>query len=98
MNCESKTKFATFSAVSYEELGDSAFIIQRHSHGADAAIAADDSDEEDNVVEEVNLHMTDVEYKYESSICSSNSDDSHSNCLSPAPDDANSKFFFSLFD
>lgn len=49
-----------------------------------------DSDEEDNSDELQNLHMTDIIYKYESSVCSSSSDESESHRLSPIPDDANS--------
>lgn len=49
----------------------------------------DDSDDE--CVELKNLHMTDVAYKYESSVCSSTTDGEQSCRLSPVPDDANSK-------
>lgn len=37
-----------------------------------------------------NPYMTDVQYRYESSICDSSSDEEDSNRLSPVMDDANS--------
>lgn len=50
-----------------------------------------DSDGEESVgIEWDNLYMTDVVYKYESSIYSSGSDEIESHRLSPVPDDANS--------
>lgn len=58
---------------------------------AASAGAAGDSDGEESVgIEWDNLYMTDVKYKYESSIYSSSSDDAESNRLSPVLDDANS--------
>lgn len=50
-----------------------------------------DSDEESECDDMDDLHMADIDYKYEESICSSSSDGSQSNRLSPVPDDANSK-------
>lgn len=50
------------------------------------------SDDESVCVELDNLHMTDVAYKYESSVCSSSDDESVSDRLSPVQDDANSEF------
>lgn len=50
-----------------------------------------DSDDESECAELKNLHMIEVVYKYESSECSSSSDGSESNRLSPIPDDANSE-------
>lgn len=56
-----------------------------------AAAAAGDSDGEESVgIEWDNLYMKDVEYKYESSICSSSSEEEDDHRLSPIPDDANS--------
>lgn len=52
---------------------------------------AGDSDEESVYDELENLHMTDVVYKYESSIYSTSTDGSQSNRLTPVPDDANSE-------
>lgn len=60
---------------------------------ATKAVANDpaDSDEEEELVVLENLHMSHLNYKYESSICSSDSEDVESLRLSPVPDDANSK-------
>lgn len=59
--------------------------------GTGNAAAAGDSDGEESVgIEWDNLYMTDVQYKYESSIYSSSSDDEEDHRLSPIQDDANS--------
>lgn len=77
--------------VTYLKLDERAFIVQGIYNTSNVTPAPVDSDEEDNDIDEINLHMTDIEYKYESSICSSSSDESQSTRLSPVPDDANSK-------
>lgn len=51
-----------------------------------------DSDDESVCVELDNLHMTDVAYKYESSVCSWSDDESVSDRMSPVQEDANSEF------
>lgn len=56
-----------------------------------------DSDDESECAELKNLHMSKVVYKYESSECSSSSDGSVSNRLSPIPDDANSKSYYCYY-
>lgn len=58
-----------------------------------------DSDEEETFVNTENVHMSALEYKYESSIYSSDSEESVSDRLSPPLDDANRKRFdqFSCF-
>lgn len=61
---------------------------------SDNTKATGDSDDESVCEELGNLHMTDIAYKYESSIYSSSDDESVSDRLSPVQDDANSKFFF----
>lgn len=58
--------------------------------GATAAATADSDGEESVGIEWDNLYMSNVEYKYESSIYSSSSDETDSHRLSPIPDDANS--------
>lgn len=50
-----------------------------------------DSDDESECTELKNLYMSEIVYKYESSECTSSSDGSESNRLSPIPDDANSE-------
>lgn len=58
---------------------------------AETMTTAADSDGEESVgIEWDNLYMTDVAYKYESSIYSSSSEEMESHRLSPVPDDANS--------
>lgn len=61
--------------------------------GGGGGVGVADSDDESVYTELNNLHMTDIAYKYESSIYSSSSDGSQSNRLTPVPDDANSKFY-----
>lgn len=80
-----------FIPVTYTKIGDKAYTmkIDQDAAGADTN---HDSDDEDDLVELKNLHMSDVVYKYESSIYSSSSEGSRSNQLSPIPDDANSMF------
>lgn len=59
--------------------------------GTSAAMAAGDSDGEESVgIEWDNLYMKDVQYKYESSIYSSSSEEAEDHRLSPIQDDANS--------
>lgn len=95
---EKSSNFNLSFVVSYEKLGERAFIVQRNQYTTTAGrrrlSARTDSDEEDNDVDEINLHMTDIGYKYESSVYSSSSDESQSTRLSPVPDDANSEFAF----
>lgn len=74
----------------YKKLGDKAYIVQ---NPLEDASNENDSDEEEHCVNTENLHMSALEYKYESSIYSSSSDESVSDRLSPVPDDANSKIF-----
>lgn len=69
-------------------MGESAYIM-KIDHNRTEGDA--DSDDDDHIVELKDLHMTDVLYKYESSLCSSTTDGAESHCLSPIPDDANSK-------
>lgn len=61
-------------------------IIKNANQGARGAESSDESECDDLD----DLHMADIAYKYESSICSSSSDGSQSNRLTPVPDDANS--------
>lgn len=58
--------------------------------GTGAAPAGDSDGEESVGIEWDNLYMTDVQYKYESSIYSSSSDEVEDHRLSPIQDDANS--------
>lgn len=53
------------------------------------ALAGDSGDEDD---EPENVFNGDISYKYESSECSSSSDEDESHRLSPIPDDANSTY------
>lgn len=56
-----------------------------------AAAADGDSDGEESIgIEWDNLYMKDVQYKYESSIYSSSSEEAEDHRLSPILDDANS--------
>lgn len=92
-----------FFLATYKKIGDHAYIMQINdgmnerlritsttTTSAAAAAAADSDGEESVGIEWDNLYMTDVVYKYESSNCSSSSDDNESHRLSPVPDDANS--------
>lgn len=75
------------------KFGEHAFIVQSNqSINETNTTAAVDSDGEEIDTELVNLHMTDVEYKYESSIYSSSSDGSESYRGSPVLDDANREY------
>ena len=80
-----------FGSDDYVKLGERAYIQQSTSDERGKPDATADSDEEDNLGEIVNLHMSALEYKYESSIYSSSSDDEESDRQSPVPEDANSK-------
>lgn len=80
--------------ATYKKIGEHAYIMQLSNSANEGKGAAADSDDESVGVELNNLHMTDIEYKYESSIYSSSSDGSQSNRLTPVPDDANSKLPF----
>lgn len=85
----------------YEKIGEHAYIMQLNDGmnerlritgtAAAAAAGAGDSDGEESVgIEWDNLYMKDVQYKYESSIYSSSSDEAEDHRLSPILDDANS--------
>lgn len=77
--------------ATYTKLGDHAYIMQIGESIADRNRGGGDSDEESVIDELENLHMTDVVYRYESSIYSTSTDGSQSNRLTPVPDDANSE-------
>lgn len=83
-----------FDDAAYQKIGEKAFRMQINDGGRERKPSGGggDSDDESACFELENLHMTDVVYKYESSIYSSSSDGSESNRLTPIPDDANSKF------
>lgn len=76
-------------SATYKKIGDRAFTMQIVGTSNDRNQGAD-SDEESVYDVLRNLHMTDVNYEYESSIYSTSSDGS-SHRLTPVPDDANSK-------
>lgn len=78
--------------VTYKKIGERAFIMQKNKNLDTGARA--DSDEESECDDLDDLHMGEIVYKYEESICSSSSDGSESDRLSPIPDDANSKILF----
>lgn len=75
------------------KLGEQAFLVQNSPKTSNVKSPPADSDEEDSDADEINLHMADIEYKYESSNYSSTSGESQSTNLSPVPDDANSGFY-----
>lgn len=77
--------------ATYTQLSNQAYIKKIGDTTTDRNRGGGDSDEESVCSELENLHMTDVQYKYESSIYSTSSDGSQSNRLTPVPDDANSK-------
>lgn len=78
--------------ATYKKISDKAYEMEITEKPSDARTgAAGDSDEEDNIVEFEELHMQEIKYKYEESICASSSDGSESHRLTPVPDDANSK-------
>lgn len=74
----------------FKKLGEKAYLLQNPQKEVSTA---NDSDEEENFVntEKENLHMSKLEYKYESSVYSSDSEESVSDRLSPPPDDENSE-------
>lgn len=95
--------FSLSSSATYEKIGEHAYIMQLNdgnerlrisgatAASSSAAAAAADSDGEESVgIEWDNLYMKDVQYKYESSIYSSSSEEAEDHRLSPIPDDANS--------
>lgn len=76
--------------ASYIKLSDKAFIKSSQGRKSSQSKAANESDDEDNEEAKVEVYMNELEYKYESSIYSSSSDESDISRLSPVPDDANS--------
>lgn len=91
----------SFYLATYKKIGEHAYIMQINDGmnerlritgtAATGAGAAVDSDGEESAgIEWDNLYMTDVQYKYESSIYSSSSDEEEDHRLSPIQDDANS--------
>lgn len=83
-------------SVTYKKLGDKSFIKASQGRKTSQSKAANESDDDDEEEIEVEVFMNELEYKYESSIYSSSSDESDSSRLSPVPDDANSKPSFDL--
>lgn len=87
------------SDYEYRKLGSNAFVLEPNisinTHSKDAV----DSDEEEDLVPLENSYMSNLNYKYESSIYSSSSDDAESDRQSPVPEDGNSELHntFSFF-
>lgn len=80
-----------YAEYEFRKLSNQAYVLETSVAPTTALKDATDSDEEEDLITFDHLYMSNLNYKYESSIYSSSDDDAESDRQSPVPDDANSE-------